>query len=109
MNTKLPAVIAAFFHAHNTGQTDDFNQLFTVDALVTDEAHEYQGGAAIKAWIDAAIAKYKPVADVTDFAEAGEQIIATAQVSGNFPGSPAQIRYKFTLRNKKIAALAIGT
>jgi hypothetical protein len=108
INTRLPSVIAAFFHAHNTGQTDDFNQLFTADALVTDEAHEYRG-AAIKAWIDEAIAKYKPIADVTDLAEVGEQSIATAQVSGSFPGSPAQIRYKFTLKNGKIAALAIGT
>jgi hypothetical protein len=107
MNTRLPSVIAAFFHAHNTGETDDFNQLFTPDALVTDEAHEYQG-AAIKAWIDAAIAKYRPVADVTDLAEVGEQTIATAQVSGSFPGSPAQIRYQFTLKSGKISALAIG-
>jgi len=106
MNTELPLVIAAFFHAHNTGQTDDFNQLFTGDALVSDESHEYRG-TAIKAWIDGAIAKYKPVADVTDLTEVGEQTIAAAQVSGSFPGSPAQIRYKFTLRNGKIAALAI--
>ncbi len=47
MNAELPPVIAAFFHAHNTGQTDDFNQLFTGDALVSDESHEYRG-AAIK-------------------------------------------------------------
>ena len=107
MNTELPPVIAAFFHAHNTGQTDDFNQLFTGGALVSDESHEYRG-PAIKAWIDGAIAKYKPVADVTNLTEVGEQTIAVAQVSGNFPGSPAQIRYKFTLRNGKIAALAIG-
>ena len=65
MNKELPPVIAAFFHAHNTGQTDHFNQLFTSDALVSDEAHEYRG-AAIKAWIDGAIAKYKPDAAVTD-------------------------------------------
>ena len=107
MNTELPPVIAAFFHAHNTGQTDDFKQLFTVDALVSDESHEYRG-AAIKTWIDGAIAKYKPVAEVTDLTEVREQTIATAQVSGSFPGSPAQIRYKFTLKNGKIAALAIG-
>ena len=108
MNADLPPVIATFFHAHNTGQTADCNRLFTADALVTDEAHEYRG-AAIKAWIDGAIAKYKPVADVADLAEIGGQIIATAQVSGNFPGSPAQIRYSFTLSDDKIAALAIGT
>ena len=108
MNIKLPQVIEAFFHAHNTGKTDGFGLLFTADAIVTDEAHEYRG-TAIKAWIDGAIAKYKPAADVSDLMQAGEQTIATAQVSGNFPGSPAQIRYKFTLKNGKIAALAIGT
>lgn len=107
MIAELPPVIAAFFHAHNSGQTDDFGQLFTGDALVSDESHEYRG-TAIKAWIDGAIAKYKPVADVTDLAEVGEQTIAIAQVSGNFPGSPAQIRYRFTVRGGKIAALAIG-
>ena len=45
---------------------------------------------------------------ITGLTEAGSQTIAAAQVSGSFPGSPAQIRYKFTLRNGKIAALAIG-
>ncbi|HZZ91027.1 MAG TPA: nuclear transport factor 2 family protein [Usitatibacter sp.] len=108
MNTHLPPVIAAFFQAHNTGETADFNQLFTLDARVTDETHEYRG-AAIKAWIEGAIAKYKPVADVADLAEVDGQIIATARVSGSFPGSPAQIRYRFTLRDDKIAALTIGS
>jgi hypothetical protein len=108
MNTTLAPVISAFFQAHNTGDTVGFDQLFTADAVVNDEAHEYRG-AAIKTWIDASIAKYKPIADVTDLAEVGEQTVATARVTGNFPGSPAQIRYRFTLKNGKIAALAIGT
>jgi len=107
MNAELPLVITAFFHAHNTGQTDNFDQLFTGDALVSDESQEYRG-VAIKAWIEQAIVKYKPVADVTDLTKVGEQIIAAARVSGNFPGSPARIRYKFTLRNGKIATLDIG-
>ena len=46
---------------------------------------------------------------MTDLTEVGEQTIAAAQVTGSFPGSPAQIRYKFTLKDGKIAALAIGT
>jgi len=106
MSIKLSPVIAEFFEAHNTGQTDGFNKLFADDALVRDEGREYRG-AAIKEWMDSAFAKYKPVADVTDLAEAGTQTIATAQVSGPFPGSPIQIRYSFTLRSGKIAALTI--
>ena len=108
MNTELPAPIAAFFQAHNTGETDDFKALFTEDAVVSDEEHEYRGDA-IKAWIDTAIAKYQPHADVIHMAEDGEQEVATAEVSGAFLGSPVQLRYQFTLRQDKIAALTIGS
>ena len=107
MTLELPPAIAAFFQAHNSGHTANFSELFTDDALVSDESHEYQG-AGIKEWIDGAVSKYQPVAAVTDLAEAGVQTIATAQVSGNFPGSPTQLRYNFTLKNGKIAVLAIG-
>jgi len=106
MNTELPPPIAAFFKAHNTRETDDFNALFTSDALVTDEAHEYRG-TAIKGWIDRATAEYKPTADVTDLAQVGDKTVVTAQVSGTFPGSPVQLRYNFTLKNDKIAALGL--
>ena len=99
--------MAAFFQAHNTGETDNFKALFTEDAVVCDEEHEYRGDA-IKAWIDAAIAKYQPQADVISLTPDGEQTVATARVSGSFPGGPAELRYKFTLRNDKIAALTIG-
>jgi hypothetical protein len=108
MNSELPSAIAGFFQAYNTGQTDDCNELFTSDAHVSDEQHEYRG-AAIKEWIDGAIAKYEPKVDVTDCAQVGDQKIATAEVRSNFPGSPTQLRYKFTLRDGKIGALAIGT
>jgi SnoaL-like domain len=108
MNIDLPPAIAAFFRAHNTGQTSGFSGLFTEDAIVSDEDREYRG-AAINDWIDESIARYQPVANVTDLAEEGEQTIATAQVSGNFPGSPIQLRYQFTIKNGKIAALDIGT
>jgi hypothetical protein len=107
MKTELPPAIAAFFAAHNTGETNDFNELFTRDAVVSDEEHEYRG-AEIKEWIDGAISKYRPIAEITDLGEAGSRTVATAQVSGNFPGSPAQLFYSFTLEDGKIAALSIG-
>ena len=108
MNPELPPAIAAFFQAHNTGHTDDFNNLFTADALVSDEEHQYRG-PAIKEWLDGAIAKCRPTAAITDLAQAGDQTIATAQVSGTFPGSPIQLRYTFTLHHGQIATLTIGS
>src|SRR5688572_25407402 len=107
MNLTLPPAIAGFFQAHNSGQTAQLLDLFTPEAMVRDEAHEYRG-AAIKDWLDGAIRKYQPQATVTALTETGAQNVATAQVSGNFPGSPVELRYRFTLKDGKIAALAIG-
>ena len=108
MNTELPRPIAAFFQAHNSGKTDDFRALFAEDAVVCDEEHEYRGDA-VKAWMDAAVAKYQPHAEVTSLVPDGEETVAMAEVSGTFLGSPVHLRYKFTLSEDKIVALTIGT
>lgn len=102
----LPKVIAAFFHATNTRDFADFLLLFTSDAHVNDEANDHFGDE-IAAWIDQATADTKPIADVTDMTRDGEQFVVTAEVSGNFPGSPVQLRYHFTLKGDKIAKLLI--
>jgi hypothetical protein len=107
MNIDLPLSITGFFRAHNSGQTEGLDLLFTDDAVVRDEEHEYRG-VAIKAWLDNAIAQYKPSAEVTNFASEGDKKTVIAQVSGTFPGSPIQLRFQFTLRGDRIAALSIG-
>ncbi len=106
MNLELPPAIAAFFHATNTREYADFLSLFTADAHVNDEANDYRG-AEIAAWIDRATADTKPVTNVTAITCDGVQSMVTADVSGNFPGSPVQLRYNFTLKDDKIATLLI--
>ncbi len=108
MHTELPNPIAAFFQAHNSGQTDNFLDLFAADAVVSDESHEYRGDA-IKTWLDGAIANFHPLhGEVISLAPNGEHTVATARVSGTFPGSPVVLRYQFTLQGDKIAALSIA-
>jgi hypothetical protein len=108
MNIELPESIDGFFQAHNTGKTDRFEDFFTTDAVVYDEAHEYRGDA-IKSWIDDAITKYRPLhAEVISLVPSGSQTVVTAQVSGTFPGSPVQLCYQFTIRDGRIAALGIA-
>ena len=106
MNKDLPPAIAAFFQSTNTREFADFLSLFTDDAHVNDEANDYYG-AQIADWIDRATADAKPTAEVTDITHDGDQFVVTAQVSGNFPGSPIQLRYSFTLKDSKIATLLI--
>lgn len=106
--SSLAEQIAAFFQTDNTGQTEGFNDLFTDDARVSDEEHEYRG-AAIKEWIDEAIAKNKPNAEATDLLQAGDKTSVTAQVSGHLPGKSDPSPLQLHPENGKIAALAIRT
>jgi hypothetical protein len=106
MNIELPPAIAAFFHATNTREFADFLSLFAADAHVNDEANDHYG-AEIAAWIDRATADTQPTADVTGITSDEGQLIVTARVSGNFPGSPIQLHYYFTLMDEKIANLLI--
>jgi ketosteroid isomerase-like protein len=107
MKTKLPQAITNYLQASNAHSPDGVVGAFTDDALVIDENREYRGSAAIRAWSEAALSKYKPHAELTDATEAGDKIVVTAKVSGTFPGSPVQLRFVFTLEGDKIGALLI--
>ena len=67
-----------------------------------------QGTAAIRQWMDAAIRKYEHVVEVLTCTEADGKTIVTGRVSGNFPNSPVELRYAFTLAGGKIARLEIA-
>ena len=108
MYLDLPAPIAGFFQAHNSGQTDTLLDHFTADAVVTDESRDHCG-EAIRVWLSGVIAQYHPLrAEVTGLTATGNVSIVTALVSGSFPGSPVVLRYSFTLRGDRIAALRIA-
>lgn len=106
MTPASPNVIAEFFRATNTRDFNDFLSLFTPDAHVNDEANDHYG-AEIATWIDQATAATKPTADITSVEAAGDRFVVTANLSGNFPGSPVVLRYYFMLRNGRIAKLLI--
>jgi ketosteroid isomerase-like protein len=106
MKTSLPPSIDSYFQAANSHDTAGVIAAFSHDAIVTDEGHDYRG-PAIKEWSDKVNEAYRPHAEVTDVAAAPDAVLVTAQVSGTFPGSPVQLRYRFTLKDDKIAALLI--
>jgi hypothetical protein len=106
MKTTLPTPIASYFQAANAHNTEAVFALFDEDALVTDDGQDYRG-PAIKAWSDKVIEEFHPQAEVTGVAPVSDGRLVTAQVSGTFPGSPVQLRYRFTLQDDKIASLLI--
>jgi ketosteroid isomerase-like protein len=108
MTSQLPPPIAAYIQAKNAHDTAALLACLTDDAVVYDEGETFRGKAAIKEWNDASIRKYQVTVEVTDVAQADGETVVTGLVSGTFEGSPAQLRFHFTVEGNKIAALSIG-
>ncbi|ESQ82145.1 polyketide cyclase [Asticcacaulis sp. AC466] len=106
MSVDLPASIAAYFTADRTERAA-VADCFTQTAIVKDEGKTHSGREAIRRWKTESASKYTYVSEPFAVARAGERTIVTSRVTGNFPGSPIDLRYAFTLDGDKIAALEI--
>jgi hypothetical protein len=106
---NLPEPLAAYFAAKNRKDIDAMLVPFAAQATVRDEGHERSGHAAIHEWMEGTTKKYAVTVEPTAIAAEEDRTVVTARVSGNFPGSPTELRYKFTLGAGKIARLEIGS
>ncbi|WP_314407068.1 nuclear transport factor 2 family protein [Pseudomonas kuykendallii] len=101
----LPEPIAAYFAAEHDPEA--LGQCFTAQAVMKDDGHTYTGIDAIKVFMAEASAKY--AATSVPFAierEDGVQLVR-ANCSGNFPGSPIVLSYRFRLESGLIASLEV--
>jgi hypothetical protein len=104
---NLPAPIARFF-AHETTDPRAVSRCFTENAVVRDEGNEYHGRAAIAAWNADALAKYGFTTVPLSAETSGDITAVSAKVSGNFPGSPVQLQFRFTVEGDLLARLEIA-
>jgi hypothetical protein len=107
MSTKLPVTVSDYLVADAQKDFDKLSRCFTKDATVHDENQEYQGLEAIKSWKEQTTAKYHYVVEPLRAAVTEKNVRLHARLSGNFPGSPAELDYTFVLANGKIASLDI--
>lgn len=107
MSIKTSPVIEAFLKAKNNYDSTAFVGCFTEDATVQDEGREICGKTAIKTWIEVSMTKYRVTVAAKRLIELDNETILTAQVSGNFEGSPVLLDYHFVISDNKISRLCI--
>jgi len=107
-HTKLIGPAANYIAAANAQDVEAVTANFSEGALVRDEGHDRQGIAAIRQWAAEVSKKYRPTVETLDVAQADGRTVLTGRVSGNFPGSPVELRYAFTLSGGKIERLEIS-
>ena len=109
MTVNLPATLSPYFEAQNRHDIDALLACFAEDAVVRDEGADIVGLAAIRAWKETTGARYRVTASPIDAGEKDGRTVVVARVAGNFPGSPADLTYRFGLADDgRIAALEIG-
>jgi hypothetical protein len=102
----LPPPIAAYFAA-DTSDANVVARCFSESAVVIDERREHRGKPAIARWKAEAAAKYHYTSEPLAVDVSGPDVTVTARVSGDFPGSPVELQYRFTLEGASIARLEI--
>lgn len=104
---KLPTPIANYFNADRVdGET--VANCFTSDAVVKDEGQTFNGRAAIKKWKVDSSAKYSYSCEILKGEQQNDKVVVTCKLTGNFPGSPANLRYFFELKGEQISSLEIA-
>jgi hypothetical protein len=106
MTLDLPKPIAAYFAA-DKADSDAVSGCFTEKAVVKDEGHTYNGRAAIKKWKADASAKYQYTCQPFACEQKEGKTVVTSRLTGNFPGSPVDLRFFFELEGERIASLEI--
>ncbi len=86
-----------YFAAQNAHDAEGMVACFTPDAKAKDEGREYAGRDEILGWKKETIAKYGISIEPLRISENDGDTDVVAKVAGNFPGSPAELTYRFGL------------
>jgi hypothetical protein len=98
--------LAELLRQHPLG--DAINRALQVGkAVVIDEHRKHRGRDAIARWKAEATAKYHYTSEPLTVDVSGADVVVTARLTGDFPGSPVKLRYCFALEGDEIARLEI--
>jgi hypothetical protein len=107
MAIDLPKPIDAYFAADSGTDTEAMALCFVDDAFVQDEGRTIKGLSAIKEWKTEAKKKYQYTVEPLASIPKDGKTVVTARVAGNFPGSPVDLEFIFSLEAGKIRSLEI--
>jgi hypothetical protein len=100
--------VEAYFEGRNARDLARALSGFSETAVVRDESRIHRGPQEIRAWMTETIEAYDDRSELLNVEADGATFIATARVSGNFPGSPITLRYHFATERGLISSLEIA-
>jgi ketosteroid isomerase-like protein len=108
MQLLLDAAVAAYFKHSNAHDAEALAALFADDGHVHDEQEDHRGRDAIRDWAKGTFRKYGTKLEPREASGEGGRAVVISKVSGNFPGSPVELRFRFVTDSGKIVELEIS-
>jgi len=105
---NIPSPIAGYFEAANSDDAARVASCFSDEAVVRDERRTIRGPNAVRAWAEETRRRYRYRSEPVASEQTADAFVVTAHLTGDFPGSPIDLRYRFKLAGSKIAELEIG-
>lgn len=104
----LPAVITRYLDAQRSRTAGAVADVFTPDAVVVDDGRTYTGADEVTGWLGSAAAEFTYTTTLTAARRDGDaHYVVVNHLEGDFPGGQADLNFRFTLRDGRIAALTI--
>lgn len=107
MIATLPQPITNYFTA-DAADGAAVVHCFTDNAVVKDEGHTHVGREAIQQWKENTSTQYDYTCEPLSSEQHDGKVVVTCRLTGNFPGSPIDLRFRFELEGDRIASLEIA-
>lgn len=104
---NLHKVVASLVEAQNTHDSLAYVECFTATAIVHDEGKTHKGKKEIQEWIEKSDREYHTELTPLNYEGTETEGLLSAEVSGEFPGSPAVLQFHFGFKDGLISSLSI--
>lgn len=105
---ELPEPIPTYLAAHRAHDADAALRCLTEDAVVVDDGHTHRGPDQIRVWLERAASEYTYTTELVGARWLDDgRYEAVHHLEGDFPGGVVDLRFRFTLRDGRIAQLVI--
>jgi hypothetical protein len=102
----LPEPITKYFASKHDPEA--LATCFKADAILKDNGQTYEGVESIATFLGAALVKYNATTEPFNLRDDDGYHVVRAKVTGDFPGSPAYLTYRFGLDRGLIDLLEIN-
>ncbi len=108
-SSQLPTTVRGFLAAHVVRDADTASSFLTEDAVVVDQNETFRGPEHIHAFLRDAGSEFHYTTEQIGARRVDDaHWVVTVRLEGTFPGGVAELDYRFTLRDDRIAELVIA-